>query len=273
VNQPAPEPPRQAAVSFEVAPVGHRPRRLDPGWIVVALVAALLLVAIAHPWQSTTPASAVAPGAGPSSPTAIPSLVPGGQPAASSGSSSAPIQVVTQDGSDADQLALDIRDLASDRGLWGVGVGAPVGPPLQPTLEIPALGEATDHAWWAWTEVQPVLGTTPTAGGSAAAIDALPVTKLCAGVPDLPTGAQVLLLTTPSETQDPVQLQDWPDVGWHDEPRDIQPLPGLGDLMPRRIGDVTYLELAGGAAWPDGRYEFHIDGRSPTSLTVCLGKP
>jgi hypothetical protein len=245
--------------------------------MVASLIVALLLAAVVHPWGPSSPASAVVPSPGPPSRAPIPSLISGEESAASPDASNAPVQVVEQNQSSAPaplaDLALDIRDLARDRGLWGVGVGAPVGPPLQPTLEIPALGEATDHAWWAWIVVQPVLGKTPTAGGSAAAIDALPVSKLCAGVPDLPTGAQVLLLTTPSETRDPIQLQDWPDVGWHDEPRDIQPLPGLGDLMPRRIGDVTYLELAGGAAWPDGRYEFHIDGLSPTSLTVCLGKP
>jgi hypothetical protein len=271
VNRPPPEPPRQAAVSFEVAPVGHRPRRLDPGWIVVALVAALLLAAIAHPWQSTTPASAAAPSPGPSSPAAIPSLVPGGQPAASSGSSSAPIQVVTQDGSDAGQLALDIRDLAGDRGLWGVGVGAPVGPPLQPTLEIPALGVATDQAWWAWIVVPPTPAAS-LAGGSADAVEALPVDQLCTGVPDLPTGGQVLVVTTPRGTPRRFHVGGWQEVGSHDEPRDIEPLQFSGPIV-RGPDDLHYLELDDGRAWPDGRYEFRVDESGGTSLTVCLGRP
>jgi hypothetical protein len=149
-----------------------------------------------------------------------------------------------------------------------VGVGAAVGPPLQPTLEIPALGVATDQAWWAWIVVSPA----PPAG-SAAAIERLPASKLCRGVPDLPADAQVVVVTTPSGTPDAVQLQAWHVVGWHDEPRDIEPLAGLVSAVSQRAGDVSYLRLANGSVWPDGRYELRVDGSSRSSLTVCLGQP
>ena len=152
MNQPETEPARPGAVAFEVAPLGRRRgRRLDPGWIVAALIVALLLAAIAHPWQSSSPASAVVPSPGPPSRAPIPSLVAGDEPAASADSSSAPVQVVEQNQSSAPaplaDLAIDILDLAGNQGQWGVGVGASVGPPLQPALTIPALGVATDQAW------------------------------------------------------------------------------------------------------------------------------
>ena len=277
MNQPETEPARPGAVAFEVAPLGRRRgRRLDPGWIVAALIVALLLAAIAHPWQSSSPASAVVPSPGPPSRAPIPSLVAGDEPAASADSSSAPVQVVEQNQSSAPaplaDLAIDILDLAGNQGQWGVGVGASVGPPLQPALTIPALGVATDQAWWAWIGVRPSR-VDAAAGGAADAIERLPVSDLCSDVPDLPTGAQVLVVTTPFGTPVGIQVQAWHEVGWHDEPRDIEPLPGVTGLIPRQTGGVTYLQLADGKTWPDGRYELDVDGPSGTHLTVCLGQP
>ncbi len=271
MNQPPPEAPRRAAINFEIGPVGRRRRGIDPGWIVAALVAVLLLAAITHPWQSTTPASAVALSPDPASPAAVRSLVPGGQPAASPGSSNAPIPVVTQGGPVTDQIAIDIGNLGEDQGAWGVGVGAPVGPPLQPTLEIPALGVATEQAWWTWI----VVPSTPAASmtdGSADAVQALPVDRLCTGVPDLPTGGQVLVVTTPRGTRIASEFGGWQAVGWHDEPRDVESIQFNG-LVISSSSDVSYIKLDDGRAWPDGRYEFHVDESGGTNLTVCLGRP
>ena len=265
VNQPPPEAPRQNAVAFQLAPLaGGRRRRIDPGWIVVGVVAALLVAAIVHPWQSSSPSIVVVPQ---SSNLTVDTPDPSFGPAPSA----------TPGQSAADVLATEVYDLGIAAGPWGVGVGAAVGPPLQPNLEIPALGVATDQAWWAWIVVHP-SPAGPAAGSAADAIETLPVSKLCSGVPDLPTGAQVLVVTTPSGTPDVVQLVawhdvGWHDVGWHDEPRDIEPLSGLVSAVVRRTGDVSYLLLANGHAWPDGRYELHVDGASGTSLSVCLGRP
>ena len=229
----------------------------------MGLVAVLLVAAIAHPWQTSKPSIAVVPR--PSSgllASATPSL--------------APIPSTAPGQSPADVLATEVYELGAAAAPWGVGIGADVGPPLQPTLEIPALGVATAQAWWAWIQVHPLVGRAATAAVPSATIDGLSVTKLCAGVPDLPTGAQVLEITTSAGTPDLVEVAGWHEVGWHDEPRDIEPLPGLGDLVLHRTGDVTYLELADGAAWPDGRYEVRTDrseSSSPASLTVCLGQP
>jgi len=263
VNQPPPEPPRLAAVAFQLTPLARRRRRIDPGWIVVGLVAALVVAAIAHPWQTAKPSIAVVPR-------------PSSLPVDTSAQSIEPAPLASQAQSSADVLATEVYHLGAAAAPWGVGIGAEGGPPFQPTLEIPALGEATDDAWWAWIQVDPLVGRSATAAESSASIAGLSVTKLCAGVPDLPTGAQVLEITTPDGTPDLVEVAGWHEVGWHDEPRDIEPLPGLGDLVVHRTGDVTYLELADGATWPDGRYQVGTDrseSSSPASLTVCLGQP
>jgi hypothetical protein len=265
VNQPPPEPPRQGAVAFDLTPIGRRRgRRIDPAWVILALVAVLVAAAILHPWQATHPSIALVP-----HPSATPTR--SAVPSPVSGPSPAP-QGAVADVAAADELAGNVVQLGGDAAPWGVGVGADVGPPLQPTLEIPALGVATDQAWWAWIVVKPAT-TQATASSVAAAIERLPVDKLCRGIPDLPTGGQVLVITTPFGTPGTIEVQAWHEVGWHDEPRDIEPLPGFGDLTPRHAGDVSYVQLAGGRAWPDGRYELTVDESSLTSLAVCLGTP
>jgi hypothetical protein len=275
VNQPSPDPPRKAAVAFEVTPIGRgRRRRIDPGWIVAAFVIALLLAAIVHPWQTPTPASAVVPSPSRQSPPAISPVVPGALSAATPDPSSAAASFAKQDPSASDVLAIDVHDLAGNQGPWGVGVGAAVSPPFQPTLRLPALGIATDQAWWAWIVVHPFT-TQATPATSVDEVEGLPVGQLCTGIPDLPTGAQVLVVTTPSGTPASLQIRGWREVR-HDEPSVIQRLPGVSALTPGLTGDVHYLQLADGAAWPDGRYEFRIGGSSQSSqtrLTVCLGQP
>ena len=225
----------------------------------MGLIAALVVGAIVHPWQATNSSIAVVP---------RPSNLASSTQTPSKATSLAPMPPSTPGQSANDELAVAVDQLGEDAAPWGVGVGAAVGPPLQPTLEIPALGVATDQAWWAWIVVQP---SPPV--GLAAAIEALPASKLCSGVPRLPTDAQVLMVTTPSGTADTIQLQAWHEVGWHDEPRDIEPLAGLISAVSQHAGDVSYLRLANGSPWPDGRYELHVDGPSKSSLTVCLGQP
>ena len=258
MSQRPPEPPREAAVAFELTRVGRRRRRVDPGLVVLGLVLALVLAPIVHPWQGSGPSVAVAPRPSPAAAAPVePSIAP--DPAAPPAQS-------------ADSLALALDRLGSDAAPWGIGVGAAVGPPLQPRLEIPALGVATDSAWWAWTVVHPSPAEA-SPSRTAGAIETLPASKLCSGVPELPTGAQVLVVTTPSGTPDLVELAAWHEVGWHDEPRDIEPLTGLVSAIVRRAGDVRYLLLANGHVWPDGRYELQVDGPGGPSLSVCLGRP
>lgn len=230
---------------------------------MVGLVAALVVAAIAQPWQAAKPSIAVVP---------RPSSLPVDTPALAID----PAPPAAQTPSSADVLATEVDHLAAAAAPWGVGIGAAVGPPPHTSLEVAAFGVSTDRGWWAWVHVQPLVGRSATAAESSATIAGLSVTDLCAGVPDLPTGAQVLEITTPDGTPDLFEVAGWHEVGWHDEPRDIEPLPGLDDLVVHRTGDVTYLELAGGATWPDGLYRVGTDrseSSSPASLTVCLGQP
>ena len=271
MSQPPPEAPRQTPVAFELTSLARgRRRRIDLGWIVIGLVVALVAAAIAHPWQSANPIVAVVP-----RPSTAPSPGPVVTPARDL-ASGAPAPVARAAQTPSDVLASNVYQLGGPAAPWGVGVGAQVGPPRQPTLRIPALGVATADAWWAWIQVHPLVGRAATAAVPSATIKRLSVTKLCAGVPDLPSGAQVLEITTSAGTPDLVEVAGWHEVGWHDEPRDIEPLPQLDDLVLHRTGNVTYLELADGAAWPDGRYQVQTDrseSSSPASLTVFLGQP
>jgi len=264
VNQPPPEPPRQSGFAFDLTSLARgRRRRIDLGGILVVLVVALVGAALLHPWQGSNPISAV---------VTRPSSGPIGTP----GPSSQPVAQASAMRSSPDVLATNVYQLGAPAAPWGVGIGAAVGPPLQPTLKIPALGVATPDAWWAWIQVHPIVGRAATAPVPSATVAGWSVTNLCAGVPDLPTGAQVLEVTTSDGTPDLVEVTGWHEVGWHDEPRDVEPLPGLDDVVLRQTGEVTYLELADGAAWPDGRYQVRTDrseSSNPASMTVCLGQP
>ena len=265
MNQPGPEPPRQGAVAFEVIPLGRRRRRrIDPGLVLVLLTMALVLAAVVRPWASGPPPStAVVPRPSSARPAIVPPPAPSIDPAASTDPSSPPDQA---------RLALLIHDLAGYSGGWGVGVGAAVGPPFQPTLTIPASGVATDQGWWAWIGVHPVT-SHPQPGASTDPVAGLAIAQLCTGVPNLPTGAQVVAVTAPSGPLSDLQIQAWREVGFHDEPRDIEPVPGIRQMTAFQSGDVSYFQQLSGRAWPDGRYVLQVAGSSETTLTICLGQP
>ena len=198
VSQPPPEPPRQAAVAFALTPIRPRPSSADRSRLDDRGARGRAgsgsdppSLAGCEPIQRGRAADR-AVGRPPSSPTrALRSTAPAAP--------GAPGQ------SALDDLAIAVDQLGEDAAPWGVGVGAAAGPPLQPALELPALGVATDQAWWAWIVVEPTTSTT-SAAGAAAAIERLPASKLCSGVPDLPTDGLVLVVTTPSGTPDSIRV-------------------------------------------------------------------
>ena len=269
MNTSRPEPNREVAVAFDVAPLGRRRRRVDPGLVVVALAGVLVVAALVRPWDPGHSAPLAASAASPTAsglaalPSSSGSTLPSPSGSASPG-----------DANPADQtrLALVIHDLADYSGSWGVGAGARSGAVDLPAILPPWAWISPLGSWSAWVGVQPSMArTSPTASTDLAGLKA---TELCTGLPGLPAGAQVVAITAPAGPLADFHVAGWRDAGWRDDPSGITPVPGLRQITPYATGDITYLQLADGQAWPDGRYEFQIGGAATaTTLTVCLGRP
>ncbi len=260
MNEPRPDQPRETVASFDVVRLGGRRRRVDPGLVLVGLAVVLVLAAIVQPWQSSggprtalaqPPALAPAPS---SRPAAASSAAPSASPPGALPSASDPAQ---QFG-----LVPVMRDLAGYSGRWGVGVGARTG-----SGSLTASG-----GWSAWVGIRPSTFRTPHPASSKPPV--VKATALCVGVPGLPSGAQVVAITAPAGPLANFQVAGWRDAGWRDDPSGITAVTEIRQMTPYQTGDVTYLQLPNGKAWPDGRYLFQIGGAAnATTLTVCLGQP
>ena len=267
VNGPGPEPRDPGAVEFDVVPLGRRGRRLDPGLIAVAVAVVLVGAAILQPWGGgALPSLAVASPA-----LGSPAVASGALPARHSASPSAASTIP------AAQAAADllILDPASNAQHWGVALGAGSGPRGGPAFDangqVPVISMSLDGSWSAWAPVQLLPSPTP-ADGSSSVVAGLKPAELCQGLPDLPSGAQVVAVTSPGGSRDDVEADGWQVVGWHDEPRDVQPVASMRGLTSDLSGTITYLEQPGGKPWPDGRYEFRMSGLIGASISICLGQ-
>lgn len=249
------------SVAFDVVPIARRRRRVDPGLVAVALAGVLVVAAILRPWAAGQSAPVAASAASPTAGDAA--ALPGPSGSASPGDSNP---------ADQTRLALVIHDLAGYSGSWGVGAGARSGAVDLPAILPPWAWISPLGSWSAWVGVRPSMArTAPTASTDLAGLKA---TELCTGLPGLPTGAQVVAITAPAGPLADFHVAGWRDAGWRDDPGGITPVPGLRQITPYATGDITYLQLASGQAWPDGRYEFQIGGAATaTTLTVCLGQP
>jgi len=252
MSEPVPDAVRDGAVAFEVIPLGGRRRRLDPGLMIVGLAAVLVLAAVARPWASEpAPVSAaVDPVPAASSPTLQPAS-PTVQPA-----SNAP---------DRTSLATVIHVLAGYSGSWGVGAGA------VPAMSATPATSREGAGWSAWVAVRPV-----STQGSATDSTELPADvssrDLCAGLPQLPSGAEVIAITAPSGPIGSLGIRGWRLRGFRDDPPNIEVLSGLRQITPFQSGDISYLQRDDGQPWTDGRYEFWLAGSAGTTVTVCLGQ-
>jgi hypothetical protein len=267
VNGLGPEPRDPVAVAFDVVPLGRRGRRLDPGLIAVALAVVFVGAAILQPWaEGALPSLAVASPA-----IGSPAVASGALPARHSPSPSAASTVPAARAA-ADLLILDP---ASDAQHWGIALGAGSsphgGPASDANSQVPVISMSLDGSWSAWAPVQLLPSPAP-ADGSSSVVAGLKPAELCQGLPDLPSGAQVVAVTSPGGPRDDVVVEGWQVVGWHDEPRDVQPVASMRGLTTDRSGTITYLEQPGGKPWPDGRYEFQMRGLIGASISICLGQ-
>lgn len=263
MTQPDPESQRRGAVAFEITRLGQRRRRIDPGLIAVGFALALVVAAVARPWAAIESPSATR---SPTSPAIVrPSTLPVvlALPSATSGSTIPAARSA---------LARVLLDLGGYSGRWGIAVGAGAspagGPDFDPNTRVPIISIALDGSWSAWADIQPALS-----GGGPDLVPNLKPADLCAGVPTLPTGAQVLAVTTPGAPPADLRIKGWSLRGWRDDPPAIEPLGGLAAIETSQGPDVSYLQQLDGQAWPDGRYEFRTSGSNGTSLTICLGQP
>ena len=254
-------------VAFEPARVSRGKRsRFDPG--VVAVIAAIVLVgaAIFRPWGAI--------GHGPVVPPE--SLPPASEPARAQLSPESPPA--------SPGPTIDLARSATERVIvnpaghaetWGLAIGA--GTRSQNDLATVAnlesvISIALDGSWSVWTQVEPKPSSMP-APGTDPELTGVSVTDLCRGLPDLPSGAQVVAVTAPGLPRDYLQVRGWQVVGWHDEPRDIELLPSSRTLASSNAGPINELAQATGGPWPDGRYDFLVGGPTEISLSVCLGRP
>lgn len=249
--------PRDATQpAYEVRPVTI-PRRspIRPA-LAIGLAAILIGLVVVKPWgwigEPRAHAVAIAPSAEPTptartDPTAAvtpeatfpttpgwPAIAQAGDPLADPG----------------DRLPLTIGSLARRSGTWGVG-DAGLGPRIE-----------REEPWADWVPVKPEAATD-----APIFIVLWPGTGICAGVPRLLD--QPLFFAVTSSLDMPVdrRLEAW----WTDGGR-VASLDGSIHQV-TAVGDrgISYLIRNDGAAWPAGRYEFHVEGGGRAfAVTICI---
>jgi len=158
-----------------------------------------------------------------------------------------------------------IHILAGYSGRWGVGAGATPGRPATPATS------SDSSAWSAWVAVPPITAQGPATGGTDLPAG-ITSRDLCTGLPQLPSGAEVVAITAPSGPIGSLGIVGWRLRGFRDDPPNIEVLTGLRQITPFQSGDISYLQRDDGQPWTDGRYEFWLAGSAGTTLTVCLGQ-
>ena len=252
-RRPDPEP--TGAVAFEPTAVGRRRRRLDPGLLIVGVAAILVVVAVARPWAGSGPEASPRPAA--SAPGVL-----GGRTDSPSPSSPPrlPAPTPTVPPPDPTRIATLVQELAGYGGHWGIGAGAAPTSASQPPV-----------GWIAWVKVDPIsIADMPSA--SPDLLGGLASIQPCSGLPNLPSGAQLIVITIPRHPLGTIGIRGWRMIGGGADPPDVQELSEQWEATFWGTGDFTYLERHDGQPWADGRYEFLIAGATGTTLTVCLGQ-
>jgi hypothetical protein len=237
----------ESGYEIEPGPLGRSTRRTPA---IVAAIVVVLCIVIAKPWQGPPPppvavsvivaVPSTATAASPL-PTAIATTA---WPAASGG----PPETTLPAWADA-----VLAPLVRHSGTWGVGDG---GAGFRYTRDNPSVG---------WAAVTPEASqSTP------GTIFLWPGTGLCTGLPTIDDRPAFIAVTTPRSLS-----VDWHLTGWWSDGNQVA---SLGDSV-RQISSpgergIKFLERRDSAAWPPGRYEFHVvDGDSTVALTICLVRP
>jgi hypothetical protein len=268
VNDPRPELKPDGVIAFAPVRLAKRRRRLDPVSIVIGLVAVFLVVAIVHPWTGSLPPPPLAAALKPT--IAAPSPVVAAAPPDGSATGGTPTTAT-------EAIARVIKGPGAPATAWGVVVGAGAsssdGPAFDVNTQVPIISISLDGSWAAWTAVMPVV-SHPKPGAAKEPVLALKTADLCRQLPDLPSGAEVVTLTWPGDRPAEIQVHAWQQVGWHDEPRDVEPLAGIIEAQSFDGAGPGYMAQADGGPLLDGRYEFRVvDASATTTLSVCIGRP
>src|SRR6476660_8163457 len=233
----------------EPRPVGHSTQR---GASVVVLVAAVVLgVALLKPWAAQPSPDNKAVIASPAPESASPA------PVASSEFDLVPIRPdvlrvpvwpaepfpsVLADAT-ATQAEGAIGGLAIHYGQWGVGT-AGVGPRM-----------LRDEPWSDWVAAVP---ETVVSGPLNVMI--WPGGTICGGLPAIYDNPSLVAVTAPSAL-----VPDWRLTGWWTDGNHVGTLEGsIRQVSPAGNRGISYLERTDRAAWPAGRYEFHVTAGTST---------
>jgi len=150
----------------------------------------------------------------------------------------------------ADQAEGALGGLAIRSGTWGVG-DAGVGPRM-----------LRDEPWTDWAATAP-----ESVDDGPLHVMTWPGTSLCSGYPTIYDQPSLVAVTAPADL-----VPDWRLVGWWTDGSKVAALAGsVGQVSPAGNRGISYLERTDRAAWPPGRYEFHvIAGQRAVALTVCI---
>ena len=243
--------------AYEVRPVTIGRRSATRPALALGLVAVLIGLVVVKPWgwigEPHSPAVANAPTVEPTPPgSAAPTAaVTPGAPIPTTPGWPAVAQAGDLLEDPGSRLPLAIGSLARRSGTWGVG-DAGLGPRIQ-----------REEPWADWVPVKP---ETATDDGPIFVV-LWPGTGICAGVPRLLDQPLFFAVTSSPDLPVDRRLEAW----WTDGGR-VASLDGsLHQITP--VGDrgISYLVRNDDAAWPAGRYEFHVEGGGRTyAVTICI---
>jgi hypothetical protein len=119
-----------------------------------------------------------------------------------------------------------------------------------------------DEPWTDWVATVP-----ESVDGGPLHVMTWPGTSLCDGYPTIYDHPSLVAVTAPADL-----VPDWRLVGWWTDGNNVAALAdSVGQVSPAGNRGISYLERSDRAAWPAGRYEFHvIAGERAVALTVCI---
>jgi len=242
----------ETGYDLEPRPIGRSTHRR--AWLVVVTAGLFLAVVLLKPW-SGWPAPASRAGIASPPPAASPDDFAVGPIVGRPAEELIPVWPAAAVASrlaaaTADQAEGALGALAVRSGTWGVG-DAGVGPRM-----------LRDEPWTDWAATVP-----ESVDDGPLHIAIWPGTSLCAGYPTLYDHPSLVAVTAPADL-----VPDWRLVGWWTDGSNVASLAdSVGQVSPAGNRGISYLERTDRAAWPPGRYEFHvIAGQRTLALTVCI---